>query len=96
MIYPVGGLLKSLFITIVNIRESLGIAIKQGKPAALNLHHDLVPLYKCMQDIVHCKPDLCFLIWNKRLRRFQAVSEFSAYDITSYKHLVATHRKFHW
>src|ERR1700722_18902269 len=57
--YSLSGALIIRIPGMVNIAIDLGIAIEHGKPAALYLHHDPMPLKKRMVFIAERKIQLC-------------------------------------
>ena len=94
MVYPVRGFLKGFFTALVYIRKGLRIPVDQGKPAALNLDHNLMAHLKRMVHIRKNKLHFCDFTRHKRLRIFEAVPVLSPEDISTYKHLVASHFYF--
>src|SRR4051812_38350327 len=87
-----GCLLKIFVVTIVDIRKYLGIAIYQREPAVLDLHHDLMALFKGMRHIRNTERYVGWLVWNKGNRLFKAIPVLSTHDLPTYQHLVTAHR----
>ncbi len=77
MIYANRCFLKITFIAGGDIQEFLRVDVHQGKPGALNLHHNAMPFFKCVHDIIHIEFYFCHLNRNQCLWFFITVSEFS-------------------
>jgi pimeloyl-ACP methyl ester carboxylesterase len=43
---------KIAFFCVVDIEELLWISVNQGKPAALHLHHDPMPFFENVRNII--------------------------------------------
>ena len=79
--------LKVFFRRVSDRQEFLGIAIEHRKPAALHLHHQLVPFPECMVDIGQGETDPGDHAWFERPRILKTVSEFPPHDVPSHQHL---------
>ena len=91
MIYSLSRLLEILFFGIVDIDKLLGIAIDQRKPAALHLNHDSMSFSEYMENVGHLVFDLGDLSWDKGFRISEAVSEFSAEQLSTHQLLESSH-----
>src|SRR5882757_2259964 len=78
MIDPDRSLLEIPRPTGGNINKGLRVHIHQGKPAALHLHHNAVPLFKGMRYLIDVKSNLRHLPRRQRLGLFKTVAELTA------------------
>src|SRR5689334_11745043 len=92
MINPDVRLLEVAIVTSVYVDEFLRIAIHQREPAALNLYHDPMALFKSMRHVGHCISDRFDRIWFECLWFFEAVPIFATHDLSAHEHLVSSHR----
>ena len=72
---------------MVDVDEFLGIAVDEGKPGALDVHHDPVPLPEAVIFIPEIIGDAGDLSGNKELWMLKAVPIFSPEHIRSHQHL---------
>src|SRR5258708_17049510 len=84
--------LKIAVITGIDIHEFLRIAVYQGEPAALHLHHHPVAFFESMRHIRHGKADRLDLTRLERNWFFPTLPEPSSHHLPMHQHLVPSHR----
>src|SRR5689334_17943653 len=93
MIYSDGGFLKVRFGSLGNFHEFLRVEVNNGKPAALNLHHDLMAFLEEMGHLVQVEMNLLNSIGYKRLRRFITIPKLTPKYLCAHHSLKARHFK---
>ena len=89
--HGVGGFLVVGGDGFVDVHEHLGIAVHEGEPGALELHHDAVALLEGVEDVVHGPGHAGGLAGGEGRGVFEAVAELAAHDLAAHQLLVAAH-----
>src|SRR5262245_28120991 len=71
----------------------LRVPVNQGKPAALNLHHDLVPLAETMMAPVEVNLVLIYLARHHRLGLLKTLAEAGTYRFAADQELKTSHAR---
>src|SRR5438093_9748443 len=74
-----------------DVHEGLRVAVHEGKPRTLHLHHDAMVAAEGVTDVGHGEFDLRYPARLERFRLFETVSEFAAEDVATHELLVAAH-----
>nr|GFD14148.1 hypothetical protein [Tanacetum cinerariifolium] len=67
----------------------LRVAVHEGEPGALDLHHEAVAFFEGMQHVLHSEGHGGYLIGDEGLGRGEAVAEAAAHDFGAHHLLVA-------
>ena len=87
----VGRYLEIGLLGRIDIDEGLRVAVDDGKPSALNLHHDAVPPFERVVPVAQVELDGGHLARNQRLRAREAVPELRTQDFPGEQHLKMSH-----
>ena len=90
-VHPLSCLFKIHSLGGRNIKKHLRVAVGQGKPGTLDLHHNPVSRTKDVANIRHCEGDLRLLAGDERLGFVEAIPEFAAKWLAANHLLVTAH-----
>src|ERR1700759_756898 len=80
-----------LFITGINISKLLWVPVRQRKPAALNLDHQAVSLFKCMSYIRQTELNGFYFPRLEGNGCFKTFPVFTPEYFSTYQHLISSH-----
>src|SRR5688572_14258552 len=83
---------KIFQICCIDVDKLLRVAIRKGEPTALHLDHQSMTLFKSVRHIGQFKFDSFYFPWLKGFGLFVTIAVFTSHDLSSYQHLVTTHR----